>query len=279
VVAWWLFDVPELYGNADVDGYILLVATPFLWTLAAGAYGLRAPVAGSRRAVVLDDLAGVAGLMTLGAWAVILSSYATGKPDPDIPQLSAFWALGIVAVTVARQAVRATTPSAAPAPRLPQRLHWRPARPPRELVLADAIAIFVVAMVSWPVFQEPKPADSTLWAWVLLLVGIPVWVGIGAASGLYAEPRSLRSDLVAALHLASAGAWLIMILTPIGGEIDPDIPQVFGVWACTIAAVAATRRVALSGRRRAEPAAGSGGRAARAHRERPSARRAPSRRP
>jgi hypothetical protein len=243
-VAWWLFDVPELYGNAVVDGYILLGATPFLWTAAAGLYGLRAPVPGPPVRAFLDDLAGVAGLMTLGAWGVILSSYATGKPDPDIPQLFAFWALGVAAVTLARQPVRALHRGQPSPPAGWLRLRWRPGRPLRALVLADVAAVFAVCMAGWPLLQEPKPADSTAWAWVLLLGGLVVWVGIGAACGLYAQPRSLRDDVAAAVHLASAGAWLVIVLSPVGGEINPDIPQVFGVWALAVAGVVAARELA-----------------------------------
>jgi hypothetical protein len=271
--------VPELYGNATIDGYILLCATPFLWTFAAGACGLRRPVGGPPLRVALDDLAGVAGLMTLGAWCVILSSYATGKPDPDIPQLFAFWALGVAAVTVARQPVRNLERGPVGHAPAPYRLHWRPARPLRALVPADAIAVFVVCMIGWPLLQEPKPADSTLWAWVLLLGGIPVWVAIGVACGLYAPPRTLRDDVVAVVHLASAGAWLVIVLSPVGGEIDPDIPQVFGVWALVVAAGVAARRLAVRSRSPVATGAASAARFALVRRGAPNPRRPPSRRP
>jgi hypothetical protein len=271
--------VPELYGNATIDGYILLGATPLLWTFAAGVSGLRRPVGGPPLRVALDDLAGVAGLMTLGAWGVILSSYATGKPDPDIPQLFAFWALGVVAVTVARQPVRNLEPAAVTPPPMPYRLRWRPARPLGALVLADAIAVFVVCMIGWPLLQEPKPADSTLWAWVLLLGGIPVWVAIGTVCGHYAPPRTLRDDVVAVVHLASAGAWLVIVLSPVGGEVDPDIPQVFGVWALVVAAAVSARRLALTRGARAAPGGASTARFAHVRRGAPSPRRTPTRRP
>ncbi|HET8952337.1 MAG TPA: hypothetical protein VFN44_17575, partial [Solirubrobacteraceae bacterium] len=44
--------------------------------------------------------------MTLGVWAVVVASYLTGKPDPDVKQLLAFWLLAIAATTAARQLVR-----------------------------------------------------------------------------------------------------------------------------------------------------------------------------
>lgn len=212
--AWALFDAPLLYDSSTTEPIVLLVVGLVAWTLVAHVAGLA-------------DRLGVASLLTLGVWVLLLVSWLAGKHDPDVEQLSAFWLFAVVALTLVRGAPRLAPPR----------------RPPTRLALADALALLTVCLVSWPLLKEPKPADSTGWAVVFLLIGIPAWIAAAAERGQYDAPASLWRDLTGALVLATFGAWTVVVISPHTGEIDPDINQLFGVWALAIVAVAVARQL------------------------------------
>jgi hypothetical protein len=247
-LAWLLFDEPFVYDARVGTGYALLVASPLVWVLAAKAVGLYEPAGELDAQVALDDLVAVGSLMTAAAWFVTVSSEVAGKPDPDITQLFTFWLLGIAGITGGRLAVRAAIRSSDgdPAGRAPW-LRWPSLREvdPR-LVAADVAGVVFACVLSWPLLHEPRPADSTAWGWVFAAVAVPVWVALAAAGGLYAvrddsPARSLSQDVLGTAQLASLEAWVVILLTGPGGEIDPDVPQVFGFWAATILVVVGAR--------------------------------------
>jgi cobalamin synthase len=125
--------------------------------------------------------------------------------------------------------------------------------PLRTLALADVAALCAVFMVSWPLLHEPRPADRTTWAWVLLVAALPAWVAAAAALGQYDAPRGgprpTRIEVLGVAHLASFGAWFVAVLSPYTGEIDPDIPNLLAVWLLTIACVVLARALAIGGGR------------------------------
>jgi FlaA1/EpsC-like NDP-sugar epimerase len=247
-LAWILFDEPFVYDTRVGTGYALLLASPLVWVLAAKTVGLYEPAGKLDVRVAVDDLIGVGSLMTAAAWFVTVSSEVAGKPDPDITQLFTFWLLAIAGITGGRVAARAAIRSSDgdPARRTP-RFRWPPPRQvdPR-LIAADVAAVVFACAVSWALLHEPRPADSTAWGWVFVAVAVPVWLALAAAAGLYARrndspARSLSRDALGTVQLASLEAWAVILLTKPGGEIDPDIPQVFGFWAATILIVVAAR--------------------------------------
>lgn len=243
-VAWLLFDAPLLFRDATWEPFLLLAGGVAAWIAAARA-------AGHHRAGGSElghDLSRVSGLMTVGAWGICVASWLTGKPDPDVRQLLAFWALAIVAIVLARRAAGVGARAGAePAPRRPL-----PTWPPVPAALADCAVLFVVLTACRRWVQEPLPADSTAWAWVFVALSLPAWVAAATALGHYEPERtSIGRDLLGALVLASWGAWLLIALSPYTGEIDPDIGQILVPWALTIAAVPAARlaaRATLSSR-------------------------------
>lgn len=249
-LAWLLFDEPFVYDAHVGTAYVLLVASPLAWIVAARAVGLYEPAGKLDVQVVVDELVAVGSLMTMAVWFVTVSSDVAGKPDPDITQLFTFWLLAIAAITtgrlVARAAIRSSDSDSEGRtlrPRL-RKVALREVDP--RLVAADIAGIVVACVLSWRLLQEPRPADSTAWAWVFLAVAGPTWVALAAAGGLYAgrsesQTRSMRRDLLGVVQIASLEAWAVILLTGPGGEIDPDIPQVLGFWAATILIVVAVR--------------------------------------
>jgi hypothetical protein len=254
-LAWLLYDAPLLFEEATWEPYPLLLGGLGAWVLVARLYGLYAQPARPGRAALADDVVGVGGLMTISAWAVIVASWLTGKPDPDIKQLLAFWALAIGALTAFRYIARSGAtagPIRRPPPLWP--LRERVGRPPRIPALADCATLFVVFTVCRRVVEEPLPADSNAWSWVLVGLSLPVWAFAATAFGHYeAEGASLRRDVVGLVLFASAGAWLLNAISPYTGEINPDIPEMLTVWMATVAGVAtvrfALRRLERSGAR------------------------------
>jgi hypothetical protein len=226
----------------------LILGGILAWIGAARVYGLYAFTGGRGRPALLDDAVGVTSLMTLGVWAVVVASYSTGKPDPDVKQLLAFWLLAIAATTTARQLVR--RPGGGALQRRPPLWPVESGELPldRGLVVADCVTLFVVFTACRRFVEEPLPADSTALGWVFVLAGLPAWTAAARWFGHY-EPAgaSLRRDLVGCAHLATFGAWLLIAMTPYTGEINPDIPRVMAVWLVTIAAVPAARRLARAG--------------------------------
>lgn len=256
-LSWLLYDAPLLFEEATWEPYPLLAGGMVAWVVAARVYGLYAQPARASRAALEDDLAGVGGLMTICAWGVILASWLSGKPDPDIKQLLAFWALAIVVLTALRTAARAGAGGTAfrrPPPLWP--LRERAGRPPLRDALADCAVLFVVFTVCRRFVEEPLPADSNAWSWVLVVVSLPVWAYAAQAFGHYQrEGASVQRDVVGLVLFASAGAWVLEAISPYTGEINPDIVRMLKVWTVTIATVALVRYVL---RRRAA----SGGRGA-----------------
>jgi hypothetical protein len=241
-LSWLLFDAPLVFESAHVGAAGLAVAAPIAWVLAArvaGLYGARS---------LREEVMGVASLMTMGVWIVTLASSLSGRPDPDIGQLTAFWLGAIVAIPAARRLTGATFPQ-----------HPAPARAglDRRLAAADALAVVAAAMLSSPLFLEPRPADSAVWGGAFVLASVVLWMGLAAGTGGYASSdaparASLVRDLRAVVQLATVPAWLVIVLTGPGGEIDPDIPQVAMWWALTIVLAVAARQLARR-HRPAEP--------------------------
>lgn len=251
-LAWLLFDEPLVYDAHVGSGYALVLASPLAWVLAARAFALYEPAGKLGARVVVDDLVAVGSLMTMAAWFVVLSSALAGKPDPDIAQLFTFWLLAIAGIVCGRLLARAVvrSPGSDVVPWFGQ---FSLREVDRRLIAADVASVILVCVLSWPVLQEPRPADSTAWAWVFVVVAVPVWVALAAAGGLYtprdeSPARSLRRDLLGIVQLASLEAWVVILLTGPGGEIDPDIPQVFAFWAATLLSVVAARALVRRGR-------------------------------
>ena len=240
-----------MFEDTVWEPYALLVAALAAWTLAGGRYGIYDKPGGHSLG---DDLVGVAGLMTVCVWALVVAGWLAGKPDPDLRQLLAFWAIAIAAATLARLAARgganaeAAVPRRTPSPLWPRRAWVR--KPPALPAVADGAALLAVFVLCHRLVSEPLPGDSNAWSWVLVVATVPAWVAAATALGHY-EPAfaGIGRDLAGTSLLASCVVWLLAAISPVTGEIDPDIPELLVVWASMVIATTGGRVAARAVRR------------------------------
>jgi hypothetical protein len=236
--AWLLGDSPLLFGDATWEPFALLAGGIAVWVAGASAGGMyRDRPAGLRS--LGADIVDLSGAFTVAVWAICVASWLSGKPDPDVHQLVAFWSLAIVAIALLRQVARIGGAGSV-TKRRPS--CWVPA-----LALTDAVVLLAVLPACALLVTEPVPADNHAWAAVFIVLGISAWVAAATALGHYAW-ASVREDVLSTLVLASWGAWVLVGISPYTGEIDPDIPQVVVVWTVSIVGVVTARRVVRSRR-------------------------------
>ncbi|HVM18156.1 MAG TPA: sugar transferase [Gaiellaceae bacterium] len=84
---------------------LLVVAIP-LWVLAAKVWGLYDRDEERTDHSTVDDVVGVFHLVTVGAWLLLVGSWATGWARPDPSKLALFWAAAITCVIAARGGAR-----------------------------------------------------------------------------------------------------------------------------------------------------------------------------
>ena len=107
VAAELAFGFDSTPGSVSVWVEILLfVATLPLWIVVAKLYKLYDNDEERADHSTVDDLVGVFGLLTTGAWLFFAGASVTGLAEPNLPKLVAFWALGILLVTFARACAR-----------------------------------------------------------------------------------------------------------------------------------------------------------------------------
>lgn len=85
----------------------VFAATLPLWTLAAKVYGLYDNDDERTDHSTADDLVGVFHLVTVGTWALFLSTRLAGWAQPEVWRLVAFWMLTTVLIALGRGCARA----------------------------------------------------------------------------------------------------------------------------------------------------------------------------
>jgi len=107
VAAELVFGIGTTPGVVETWTEILLfVCTLPLWIVVAKLYKLYDNDEERADHSTVDDLVGVFGLLTTGAWLFFAGASLTALADPNLPKLVTFWSLGIVLVTFARACAR-----------------------------------------------------------------------------------------------------------------------------------------------------------------------------
>jgi exopolysaccharide biosynthesis polyprenyl glycosylphosphotransferase len=84
---------------------IFLAVLP-LWVLTAHLCGLYERDEAQAAHSTIDELTAVAQVMTIGVWAVVVLSWATGAASPSVPKLVVFWTLAATGVPALRALAR-----------------------------------------------------------------------------------------------------------------------------------------------------------------------------
>jgi exopolysaccharide biosynthesis polyprenyl glycosylphosphotransferase len=87
--------------------FALFFATLPGWIVVAKLYGLYNRDESRANHTTTDDIVGVFHLVTIGAWLLLVASYATHLATPALTKIVSFWALAVPLVTLSRVAARA----------------------------------------------------------------------------------------------------------------------------------------------------------------------------
>ena len=84
----------------------LFLATLPAWVFVANLYRLYDHDETRADHSTVDEIVGVFHLVTVGAWLLFASAWATGLADPNLTKITTFWALAIVLVPSGRALAR-----------------------------------------------------------------------------------------------------------------------------------------------------------------------------
>lgn len=100
--------LPSLRDQVDPGAEVLLFfATLPVWVIVAKLYGLYDRDDERANHSTVDEFMGVLHLVTIGAWVLVATAWITHIADPNVPKLTAFWALAIALIVSFRAAARA----------------------------------------------------------------------------------------------------------------------------------------------------------------------------
>jgi exopolysaccharide biosynthesis polyprenyl glycosylphosphotransferase len=104
--AFWNHGTPLGSARFALEGVLFVLTIPF-WLVFAKTLGLYASDDARADHSTADESLAVVNLVTLGAWVVFVSAWATKLSQPQLPRLISFWALGVTLVIGGRVLVRA----------------------------------------------------------------------------------------------------------------------------------------------------------------------------
>jgi exopolysaccharide biosynthesis polyprenyl glycosylphosphotransferase len=106
LVAQLLLGEGSTQGIALETEFVLFVAALPGWVVLAKLYGLYDRDEATTDHSTADELAGVLHMVTIGAWVFFAGSHLAGFAAPQLWNVTVFWALAIVLVTLARACAR-----------------------------------------------------------------------------------------------------------------------------------------------------------------------------
>ncbi len=118
----------------------------------------------------------------------------------------------------------------------------------RALRIADMLGLavaFAVAALVWPGHGVSDSASEL----TLFALALPCWMLAATLDGLYRGDRMRRrpaivEDVVGSLRLLTIGAWLVLVVSRLGGSDRPGVLVVAGFWALALLTVPAARAAA-----------------------------------
>jgi exopolysaccharide biosynthesis polyprenyl glycosylphosphotransferase len=121
----------------------------------------------------------------------------------------------------------------------------------RALVLADIIGLIAAFLIAELFFGDRGQADrvSPLVESILFAATIPGWLVLAKLYRLYDHDdertdHSTVDDLVAVVHLATVGAWLVFVVAWASGAASPATTRLVVFWALVVVLVTAARAAA-----------------------------------
>lgn len=97
---------PNSIVSAEAELAVFLATLP-VWVVIAKVYGLYDNDEERTDHSTIDEAVSVFHLVTVGAWLLLAVTWLSGIAEPDLVRIVAFWALAIVAISVARATARA----------------------------------------------------------------------------------------------------------------------------------------------------------------------------